>query len=198
MEGNDKQTSPSRLFDLTQQYAAPVGAGIVSTLLKVDAWASSIQSDTPAFEPTPLPGSTACEVIEQFAQALVRDATGIERLLLLKSLQEAFFYASRLDADLSAGEMTIRLKGFVNRRGKAAFIEQFLSVYFFNCVWLVKPRRFRGLPVEEFERSIQVQRICRRAVIAAYASEDVKDRLTAEALIHNIAAELQELLKLAA
>jgi|ERR1041385_5478167 hypothetical protein len=172
--------------------------GVISTLLRVDAWASSIESDTPAFVPTPLPGSSTCDVIEQFAQALVSDATGIERLLLLKSLQEAFFYSISLDTDLSADEIASRLKGFINRRGKAAFIEQFLSLYFFFYVWLDESRRPQARTVEGFEHSIHIERICRRAVIAACAAEDVKDRLTAQTLIHNIQAELQQLLDLAA
>jgi hypothetical protein len=129
MAGSDEQVNPSRLFDLAER-VAPVRAGIVSTLLKVDAWASSIQSDTPAFEPTPLPGSTACRVIEQFAQALVSDATGIDRLLLLKSLQEAFLDCIGPDTDLMADEVMARLKGFVTVHGKAAFIQLFLSVLF--------------------------------------------------------------------
>jgi|ERR1041385_2459108 hypothetical protein len=177
---------------------AQADSGVISTLLKVDAWASSIESDTPAFIPTSLPGSTACDVIEQFAQALVSDATGIERLLLLKSLQEAFFYSVGLDTDLSADEITSRLKGFIKCRGKAAFIEQFLSLYFFVYVWLDESRRPQALSVEGFDHSIHVERMCRRAVIAAYAAEDVKDHLTAQALIHNIQAELQKLLNVAA
>jgi hypothetical protein len=177
-----------------QQMNEPLlGRGIISTLLKVDAWTSSIQSDTPAFVPTPLPGATACEVIEQFAQALVSDATGIEKLLLLKSLQEAFFYSAGLDTDISADEITDRLKGFVNRRGEAAFIEQFLSLYFFNYVWLDESR-LQALPVEDAERSIQVETMCRRAVVAAYA--EVRDRSTAETLIRNIEAELRRIMSI--
>jgi hypothetical protein len=202
MAGSDDQVNPSRPFDLAER-VAPVGAGTVSTLLKVDGWASSIQSDTPAFVPTPLPGSTACDVIEQFAQALVSDATGIERLLLLKSLQKAFLDCIGHDTDLMEDEVMARLKGFVTVHGKATFIQLFLSVYFSNYVfwdesqsslirWLRTTR-----PLEKSQRTIEVvESMSRRVVIAAYV--DVRDRSTAEALLRNIQRKLQELLKTAA
>ena len=165
--------------------------GLVSTLLKVDAWASSIHG--PSVVP---PGSTACDVIEQLAQAFIADATGIERQLLLKSLLEAFFYCVGLDTDITAGEITVRLKRFVDRRGKSAFLQQFLSLYFFNYVWLdgSGSGREQTEALEEFEHSMKdVERMCRKAVIAACAPEGVMDRPTAETLIHNIQAGLMKL-----
>jgi hypothetical protein len=193
MAGSDEHVNPTRLFHLTQR-VAPVGRGIISTLLKVDAWASSIQSDTPAFVPSPLPESTASEVIEQFALALVDDAAaGIERLLLLKSLQEALLSCVDQDTDLTAGEIIAQLAGFVVHHGKSVFLQLFLSLYFFNDVLLDgSPSSWirTTLSLEEFQRTIEdVERMCRRAVSAAYA--DVRDRSTAETLIHNIEAELR-------
>jgi hypothetical protein len=202
MAGSNEQINPSRLFDLAKR-VAPVGRGIVSTLLKVDAWASSIQSDTPAFVPTPLPESNAYDVIEQSARALVGNATGIEKLLLLKSLQEAFLNCIGPETDLTADEVMARLKGFVTVHGKATFIQLFLAVYFSNYVfwdasqsslirWLRSTR-----PLEEPERTIEdIESMCRRVVIAAYM--DVKDRSTAEALLRKIQRKLRELLKTAA
>jgi hypothetical protein len=199
MAASDKQVNPGGLFDLGQR-VAPVGTGIISTLLKVDAWASSIQSDTPAFVPTPLPESTAWEVIEQFTQALVSDATGIERLLLLKSLHEAILCCVGGDTDLTADELIASLKEFVDRHGKSVFLQLFLSQYFLHNVLLDRSHSCwirTTLSLEEFERTIgDVERMCRRAVIAVYA--DATDRSSARRLIHNIQAELQALLQLAA
>jgi hypothetical protein len=52
-------------------------------------------------------------------------------------------------------------------------------------------------PLDESESTLEdVESMSRRVVITAYI--DVKDRLTAEALLHNIQRKLQELLKRAA
>jgi hypothetical protein len=169
---------------------AEFGPGVISTLLKVDAWASSIGLDSPS---DVSPGSTACDVIEQLAQSLIAEASGIEKQLLLKSLLEAFLYSVGLDTDLTAEEIMTRLRQFVHHRGKAAIIEQFLSLYFFNRVWLGEAR---WSPAEDHE-VVGLERMCRRAVIAAYAPDDLMDRSTAEILVHNIQTELRELMKLA-
>jgi hypothetical protein len=181
-----------KLDRFTLDGKAQVGAGAVSTLLKVDAWASSIQSGSTV---TPSPGSTACEVIEQLAQAFVGEATGIEMQLLRKSLLEAFFYCVGLDTDLTAGEITNRLKGFIIHRGKSAFIQRFLSLYIFNYVLLLvgEPARAQGV-ILDMKR---VERMCHKAVMASYRPQDVMDPSTAETLIHNIQAGLQELMNLA-
>jgi hypothetical protein len=170
---------------------------VVSALLKVDAWASSVQSRSVSVGMNSWPGSTTCDIIEQFARAFINDATGIEKVLLLKSLQEALLYGVDLDTDLTADEITSRLKEFVNSRGKAAFIEQFLSIYFFNYLWLDESRRPQIPAVEEFEYSMQVERMCRRAVIAALAPEDVMDRSSAQTLLLDILEGLRGLMKLA-
>src|ERR1041385_8391646 len=94
---------------------AEFGPGVISTLLKVDAWASSIGLDSPS---DVSPGSTACDVIEQLAQSLIAEASGIEKQLLLKSLLEAFLYSVGLDTDLTAEEIMTRLRQFVHHRGK--------------------------------------------------------------------------------
>jgi hypothetical protein len=150
--------------------------------------------------PSPLPESTASDVVEQFALALVGDAAaGIERLLLLKSLQEAILYCIGQDTGRTADETIARLTGFVVRHGKSVFLQLFLSLYFFNDVLLDgSPSAWirTTLSLEEFQRTIEdVERMCRRAVSAAYA--DVRDRSTAETLIHNIEAELRGIMRLA-
>jgi hypothetical protein len=168
---------------------AQVGPGVIATLLKVDAWASSIQSDALV---TPSLGSTACDVIEQLANAFVSEATGIERQLLRKSLLEAILYCVGLDTDVTAEEIISRLTRFVNRRGKAAFIQQFLSLYFFNYL-LLDVSNSGQTPAVNYDMKL-VERMCRRAV-AAFTPEDVKDLTTAEALIHKIHSELRGLMK---
>jgi len=173
----------------TSDAKAQVGPGVIATLLKIDAWVSSIHSNSPV---NSSPGSTACDVIEHLAQAFIGEATGFESQLLRKSLLEAFFYCVGLDTDLTADEITSRLKRFVTRRGKSAFIQQFLSLYFFNYVLLDEGESARAQAETHDTRG--VERMCRRAVIAAYEPGNVLDRSTAEALIHNIQAGLQELM----
>lgn len=165
--------------------------GLIGTLLKVDEWASSIHGPSVV-----LPGSTACDVIEQLAQAFIADATGIERQLLLKSLLETFFHCVGLDTDITADEITVRLKRFVDRRGKSAFLQQFLSLYLFNYVWLDVNGSGGAQTevVEEFEHSMKdLERMCRRAVTVAYSPDGVMDRSSAETLIRNIQAGLMKL-----
>src|SRR5215467_15659433 len=84
----------------TFQGEAQVGPGVISTLLKVDAWASAIKCPSIVS-----PRSTACDVIEQLAQRLICGATGFEKLLLLKSLQEAFLYCLDLHTDFTPDEI---------------------------------------------------------------------------------------------
>jgi hypothetical protein len=170
-----------------------IGTGLISTLLKVDAWASSIQSDSPGVVTASLRASTARDGIGPLAQELVDDAEGIERLLLLKSLQEAFICVVPYP-DLTAGEITGRLKEFVNCWGKGVLIQQFLFQFFFNQMLsgLTHAGRIQGMTYE----MKRVARMCRRAVIGAYEPADVMDRSTAETLIHNIQAELRGEMKL--
>jgi hypothetical protein len=186
----------SRLYgsELTMNRKGRIGAGLISTLLKLDAWASPIQSDLPAVVSTSLPGSTACDGIDRLAEALVDDAEGIERLLLLKSLQEAFFCVAPYP-DLTASEITSRLKEFVSCWGKGAVIKQFLFQFFFNQLLLDLTHAGRTQAITYEMKS--VAKMCRREVIAAYAPKDVMDRSTAETLIHNIQAGLLGQMKLA-
>ena len=172
--------------------AEHVGTGVVTTLLKVDAWASSIQSDSPAAASISLCGSTACDVIDQLAQALVDDATGIEGLLLSKSLQETFFYCVGFDPDLTVSEITSRVKGFINRWGKGALIQQFLYLFFFNQ--LLAQSGWTHAVAYDMKSAA---RICRRAVMAANPPQELVDRSTAETLIHNIQAGLSRYVKAA-
>jgi hypothetical protein len=182
---------PAKLDRLTFDGEAQVAPGVISTLLNVDAWASTIQSDSPM---TPSPGSTACDVIEQLAQAFIGEATGIEMQLLRKSLLEAFFYCVGLDTDLTAEEITSRLKRFINYRGKSAFIQRFLSLYAFNYVLLdVGGSGLGQAVIHDMKR---VERMCQKAVMAAYKPEHVMNQRTAETLIHNIHGGLQELMNL--
>jgi hypothetical protein len=136
---------------------------------------------------------TPCDLIQQIAENLIGYATGIEGQLLSKSLQEALFSCLGFATDLTSTRIKIRFKRFLDRRTKAAFIRRFLSLYFFNCIWLQTEELVSDQTVtpQVFEREMnELDRICKRAVIGAYKHIDVLNESAAEKLIRNIEERL--------
>jgi hypothetical protein len=186
-----------RLFLRGKQH---VGPSVVSTLLRLNKWTVSIQaggSET-VLPPKLAASTTASDPIQQIAENLIEHATAIERQLLSKSVQEALFYCVGFDTNLTSTQIKTRLKRFLDRHNKSAFIRRFLSLYFFNDVWFRTGELFRAqaLTSPAFERNLgEVEKICQRAVALAVKPyeevERVLDESAAEELIRNIEQRLR-------
>ena len=180
-----------RWFLRDKQRVAPF---VVSTILKANAWTESIQAGGSELVSRNLAASVpACDLIQRIAENLIEYATEIERQLLLKSLQEALFCCLGFDSDLTSTQINTRLKRFLDRRTKAAFIKRFLSLYFFNCVWFHSEEWFSDQSVtsQVFEKDMEeLDRICKKAVVGAYEHVDVLNESAAQELIRNIEQRL--------
>jgi len=149
-----------------------VGPMAASTLVRLNDWVESIQSDTPTPRSLGLPehGSTS-EFIERTATRLTKTATGLERNLLSKSLQESLFYCVGFDEEIDFSEFRARIVRHENRRGTPSILQLFLSLYFFNCLWFDIGDSFRALAgtPDSFERDMEgVEALCQKAVIAVW------------------------------
>lgn len=166
-----------------------------STILKTTAWAESIQAGGHELAGEDLPAPlSACDLIQQTAENLIEYATGIERQLLSKSLQEALFSCLGFNTNLTSIRIKTRLKRFFDRHPKGAFTQRFLALYFFNCIWFYTEEGFSGEPVtsEVFEEDMkELDRICKRVVLAACKHADVLHESAAENLIRNIEQRLK-------
>jgi hypothetical protein len=178
-----------------------VGSFVVSTLLRLNEWTASIQTgqaEIVLWRKLEAP-ATASDPIEQFAENLVEPTTGIERQLLSKSVQEALFYCVGFDTDLTSTQIKGRLKRFLDSQNRFAFIQRFLSCYFFNYVWFHTGELFRAeaLTTQVFEKNLEeVENICQRAIDSALepheqlARERALDQSAAEELIRDIEQRL--------
>jgi len=179
-----------RRFLRDKQCVAPV----VSAILKINDWAESIQAGRCEFASgnfeTPVP---ACALLQQIGEDLVDNGTGIEHQLLSKSLQETLFSCLGFDTDLTSTQIKTRLKRFLDRHTRAVFIQRFLSLYFFNCVWFRAVESFTGQAISSqvFEKDMEeLDRICKRAVTGVYDRIEVLNESAAEELIRNIEERL--------
>ena len=142
--------------------------------------------------------SRASDSIHVIAQKLTENASGIERDLLSKSLQETLLYCTGIDLELDYAEVKTRLLRFLSTRSKSALIEQFLSLCIFNLVWFQIGDSFRtnARPLESLGRDIdRVDQICQRIVASAWSSFESRDDelgpSAAEELIRNIEDRLR-------
>src|SRR5262249_9507643 len=90
-----------------------IAPAIVSTLVQLKKWAASLHVDGTHASRIAAKVEHWCgaELVENIAESLIESATGIERKLLSKSLQEALFYCSGFDAELDYQ----RFKGRIER-----------------------------------------------------------------------------------
>src|SRR5262249_5287646 len=108
----------------------------VSTILNANGWADSIHAgERELVSQDAAVSVNVCDLIQTIAETLIENAAGNERQLLLKSLQEALFYSLGPRIDLTPSQVKTRLKRFLRRHNKGAFIQRFLSLYFFNLIW---------------------------------------------------------------
>ena len=177
-----------------------IGPSLVFTLLRVSEWAKSIQAGEAE---NPLRrklthSATGSEPIQQIAENLIERASGIERDLLLKSIQELLFYCVNFETNLNLEQIKTRLKGFLDQEKRFAFMQQFLCFYVFNYVSFYTSDSFRAMSStpQVFEQEMeQVEKICERTVASALEpyeqAESVLDPTAAEELIQKIEQRLR-------
>jgi hypothetical protein len=179
-----------------------VAAPVIATLLRLDEWTRSIhagEAESPLRRKL-IARATAPDPIRQIAENLIEHASGIERDLLLKSVQEVLFYSLNFETGLNGAQIKTRLKQFLDHEKRSTFIRQFLSFYFFNYVWYYTGEAFRAwaLTSQVFEKEMEnVEKICEKIVASAFRShereEAVLDRNAAKGLIHNVEQRLRGL-----
>ncbi len=175
-----------------------VGASILSTLVRLDHWIDVIQASgsTVVSWRRLAASATASDPVGQIAEDLAGPATGIERQLLIKALEEALFCCVGFDTDLAPTQITARVKRFLNRQSKAGFIQQFLSFYFFNYVWFHTGDLFssHALPSNPFRDEMEeISRICQTTVVSAY--EDVGSPPLNESAAQRLIWEIEQRLR---
>ena len=188
-----------RQFLKTKPRVAPP---VIATLLRLDEWTRSInagEAESPLRRKL-IARATAPDPIRQIAENLIEHASGIERDLLLKSVQEVLFYSVNFETGLNGAQIKTRLKQFLDHEKRSTFIRQFLSFYFFNYVWYYTGEAIRAwaLTSQVFEKEMEnVEKICEKTVASAFKShereEPVLDRNAAKELIHNVEQRLRGL-----
>jgi hypothetical protein len=168
---------------------------IASTLVRLNEWLVSIQA-----EPLEVPSARTLangDPTERISESLIANASGTERMLLSKSLQEALCYAVRFDADIAEAQLITRLSQYLRRWGAPAFIRRFLSLSFFNFVQFETGKSFRGLArsSQAFEKHIEdLDRVCHQTVASIWKSfEETKrplDLTAATELVRQIEQRL--------
>jgi hypothetical protein len=151
-------------------------ASLSSTMVRFQEWTRSLQSeaDTPSrrapAKPTPAKDS---DTIERAADSLIENASGIERQLLSKSLQETLIHCSGFSSDLTQAELRKRVRQYLRREGSAVVMQRFLSSYFFNFIWFQTSESFRtgASTTAEFENDMEsVEAHCEKIAAETWKS----------------------------
>ena len=169
-----------------------VGASLVSILLKLDYWTESIQVSKSDFG---TPTDASVDVIEHTAKRLTRGIRGTEQQIMMKSLQEALFTCVGFHVDLDMAQLKTRLKRYIDRHGKIAVMRKFLSHYVFNFVWFHIGESFRAesTSCSSFEEAMAaVDEICRKTVVSALASCQLRNRPLDRALAERLVLEIEQ------
>jgi hypothetical protein len=156
-----------------------LGTFLGSSLVQVYDWACAMMAGDSAAAFSARPDMAAAEAIEITAEQVIVNQTGSERDLLLKSLQEALFYATGTDPDISYSEFSDRFVRFLEQRGAASFVQRFLSLALFNLVWFETGESFRGIAgtPDSFEKHIlDVERFCQRLAASCWRSLNLMRR----------------------
>jgi|SRR5579862_5166045 len=167
-----------------------VGHDASATLLRLMEWSGALQTKTLEIVANP----PTSDSIEQIAENLVEPASGIERQLLLKSVQEALYYCVGFATNLTAPQITMSVKRWLAHHGQAALLQRFLSLYFFNAIWLHTAEVFRGqaITVEALERDLQqLEQVCHEAIGEAYEQIETLEAASAEQLLRAIEQRLR-------
>jgi hypothetical protein len=159
-----------------------LGSQVSTTLVNLNSWISSIEAGTTEHQLNPVSVkvtlSRAGDSIRVIADSLSENASGIERDLLSKSLQETLLYCTGIDLELDYAEIKVRVLRFLSTKGRPALIEQFLSLCFFNLVWFHIGDSFRtdARTLDSFERDIdRVDKICQKIAASMWSSFESRD-----------------------
>jgi hypothetical protein len=157
-----------------------LGPQVSTTLVNLNSWVSSIEAGTTEHPLNPISVkvtlSRAGGSIRVIADSLTENASGIERDLLSKSLQETLLYCTGIDPELDYAEIKARVLRFLSTHGRPALLEQFLSLCFFNLVWFQIDDSFRTNALDSFERDIDhVDKICQKIVASTWSSFESRD-----------------------
>jgi hypothetical protein len=106
--------SPIRL-KIREFLKARIGAGAAETLVQVNGWLQLIQAEKTHNRAKRT--RMHRHLVEQIAEDLTAKASGIERRLLSQSLQEAMYYATRIEANITHEDFNSRLSLYLHRWG---------------------------------------------------------------------------------
>ena len=168
-----------------------VGSSLMSLLVRLQDWAASIQGSEFRLS---LPRINSAELIEEIAKQLSSGTSGIEQQILMKSLQETLFASVGFKTELDAEQINDRLKRYLDRYGKTAFIRKFLSHYFFNFVWFQVGESFRveSGTCASFDQAMRtVDEICQKAVSSVLASSEFRNRPLDHSLAEKLIQEIE-------
>lgn len=84
-----------------------------------------------------LNGKSAGEVISRIAEHLSNDIDGLEQAIIRDAIQQAILNASELVGDTTYENLEESLQTFLSRQGIEGLIENFLTQYVFDKVWLL-------------------------------------------------------------
>ena len=147
-----------------------------STVVRFQEWTRSLESEAdtpPRRAPAKAKPSKDFDTIERTADSLIENASGIDRQLLSKSLQETLIHCSGFAADLTPEELRKRVRQYLRREGSRLVIQRFLSSYFFNFIWFQTSESFRtqASTTAEFENDMEsVQAHCEKIVAETWKS----------------------------
>ena len=145
------------------------GPSIAPTLVRVDEWLTAVQAGK-SLRPS---DRAKGDPVEHTGESLIAKASGPERKLLSKSLQEALYYSVGFDTEVDSVQLKTRLSQYLNRSGTHAFIRLFLSLFFFNFVRFETGESFRRLATSSkaFEEYLEdIDRACHQTVASVWKS----------------------------
>jgi hypothetical protein len=156
-----------------------IGPAVSSTLVGLNDWVASLQSGGLDAGRIAAKAEGAADVVENVAESLIRNAAGVERKLLSKSLQETLFYCTGFDADIDYSQFKTRVVRYLERHGATSIVLLFLSLYFFNFVWFETGESFRAASPssEDFEKDMErVEELCKSVVVSLWKPFELGER----------------------
>ncbi len=189
------EISPATLrLRLNIRETPPVGPLVNTTVPRLAAWLESMQAPDLTVHSTS--AEEASNPIEHLADALIPPGTGIERQLLLKTLQEALLHYVDFDINLTTEQVASRLKRFLDSQSNTLFMKRFLSLYFSNHVWFHASELFQrqAQTPEKCEHYLEeLDKICEESVCLAYEHVEVLNPGSVKKLIQRIEEYIRNL-----
>jgi hypothetical protein len=160
-----------------------IGAG--SALNDLVVWASAVlsQGDESVLEPliTKIAKrAVATHAVGAIGKELSQRVWGVKGAIFRKSFEETLFEAAGLNDEFNGFDLVEGLRRFRDRSGLKGFIEQFLSLYIFNTVWIEiqDSVRLRVDDARSFEASLKtVERVCLELVRSEFQRWENKGEL---------------------